>query len=390
MATITSVQSGNWSDAATWDNGVPADGDIVIVEYGHNVVVDVDMSGYATGIYLTVSGEVQGGTVATNYELWSSTNDFSAVQGNHDWRWRYKNGATYYDMPNYSGAEPWYQYTGEPNNCPVVGQKLVHAGDTYPAVLQWTAPRNMDIVIDGTFYHADTSSTRHVLVQVYQNEIQLQSDDIFHTGITVHHEISVLSGDVLYFSASKVTSYLAGTTAYHLSILGSWETTPPQLKLAGLFGTGPVTNIIVIIDDPEIVGGTSDRVANPDIVVTINNDPANIYPVNDGVSAPRGVIVKRKAHKQIEISIAGHDLTDATATAAVRDRPKHDATLLFEPSVEITGAHTLSVTITPTESALLSRDAWMDVRVVLADTITVLVVPEYLIRLAVIENITEV
>ena len=31
MATITSVSSGNWSAPGTWDTGVPADGDDVVI-----------------------------------------------------------------------------------------------------------------------------------------------------------------------------------------------------------------------------------------------------------------------------------------------------------------------------------------------------------------------
>lgn len=48
MATITSVGDGNWSTAGTWDAGVPADGDAVVIN--HNVVFDVDQSAWSTGL----------------------------------------------------------------------------------------------------------------------------------------------------------------------------------------------------------------------------------------------------------------------------------------------------------------------------------------------------
>lgn len=50
MATITSVGSGNWSAAGTWDAGVPADNDTVVIAAGHAVTFDVDQSGFANGI----------------------------------------------------------------------------------------------------------------------------------------------------------------------------------------------------------------------------------------------------------------------------------------------------------------------------------------------------
>lgn len=50
MATITSVGSGNWSTAGTWDSGVPADNDTVVIAAGHTVTFDADTSGFANGI----------------------------------------------------------------------------------------------------------------------------------------------------------------------------------------------------------------------------------------------------------------------------------------------------------------------------------------------------
>lgn len=50
MATITSIGSGKWSVAGTWDTGVPADNDTVVIAAGHSVEFDVDQSGFANGI----------------------------------------------------------------------------------------------------------------------------------------------------------------------------------------------------------------------------------------------------------------------------------------------------------------------------------------------------
>ena len=69
MATRTSVGSGNWSSAGTWDTGVPVDGDTVIIAAGHTVVFDVDQSAFSTGVTLTVNGTFQCKTTGGPYVL---------------------------------------------------------------------------------------------------------------------------------------------------------------------------------------------------------------------------------------------------------------------------------------------------------------------------------
>ena len=60
MVTTTSVGSGNWSEAGTWNNGVPANGDSVVIASGHTVVFDVDESGFAAGLAgLTINGTLR-------------------------------------------------------------------------------------------------------------------------------------------------------------------------------------------------------------------------------------------------------------------------------------------------------------------------------------------
>ena len=50
MATITSVGTGAWSASGTWDSGVPADGDDVVIAAGHTITFDVDQSAFVTGV----------------------------------------------------------------------------------------------------------------------------------------------------------------------------------------------------------------------------------------------------------------------------------------------------------------------------------------------------
>ena len=71
MATRTSVGDGNWSAAGTWDTGIPADTDAVVIASGHTVVFDADQSGFGTGIGdLTINGTLNvSTTTSTNMRI---------------------------------------------------------------------------------------------------------------------------------------------------------------------------------------------------------------------------------------------------------------------------------------------------------------------------------
>jgi hypothetical protein len=58
MPSYTSVQSGYWSNPATWGgSGVPKEGDTVTIAAGHTVIFDTDMSGFPNGLAgLTING----------------------------------------------------------------------------------------------------------------------------------------------------------------------------------------------------------------------------------------------------------------------------------------------------------------------------------------------
>lgn len=55
MATRTSVGSGLWSVAGTWDSA-PADDDLVVIAAGHEVIMDTDLSGWTGLRTVTVNG----------------------------------------------------------------------------------------------------------------------------------------------------------------------------------------------------------------------------------------------------------------------------------------------------------------------------------------------
>lgn len=67
MATRTSVGDGLWSEAGTWDTGVPADTDAVVIASGHTVVFNADQSGFANGIGdLTINGTLNVSTTTSS------------------------------------------------------------------------------------------------------------------------------------------------------------------------------------------------------------------------------------------------------------------------------------------------------------------------------------
>lgn len=83
MATRTSVGTGAWSAAGTWDTGVPADTDDVVIAAGHTVTFDVDQSSFTTGIKVTITGTLNHTTTAGVYCLFLKTG--AAVLGAGTW-----------------------------------------------------------------------------------------------------------------------------------------------------------------------------------------------------------------------------------------------------------------------------------------------------------------
>ncbi len=70
MAIRTTVQSGLWSAPATWDTGVPVDGDSAVISAGHIVEFDVDQSGFASGLAgVTLNGTLRASTTPGAYVL---------------------------------------------------------------------------------------------------------------------------------------------------------------------------------------------------------------------------------------------------------------------------------------------------------------------------------
>lgn len=83
MATRTSTKSGDWSSAGTWDSGVPADGDDVVIASGHTVTFDVDQSAFSTGVKITITGTLTHTTAAGSYCLYIKTG--ASVVGAGTW-----------------------------------------------------------------------------------------------------------------------------------------------------------------------------------------------------------------------------------------------------------------------------------------------------------------
>ncbi len=74
MALRTSVGSGLWSSPATWNTGVPADGDSFTIATGHVVTFDVDQSGMTTGMTAgTINGTLAFKHDGNTYFKWGGS-----------------------------------------------------------------------------------------------------------------------------------------------------------------------------------------------------------------------------------------------------------------------------------------------------------------------------
>lgn len=73
MATRTSVGTGAWSAAGTWDTGVPGDGDTVVIASEHVVTFDVDQSAFTTGVDITITGTLNHALTGGPYTLFLKT-----------------------------------------------------------------------------------------------------------------------------------------------------------------------------------------------------------------------------------------------------------------------------------------------------------------------------
>ena len=83
MATRTSVGSGLWSSAGTWDTGVPVDGDDVVIASGHVIEFDANQSAFVTGVKVTITGTLTHTTAAGSYCLFLKTG--ASVVGAGTW-----------------------------------------------------------------------------------------------------------------------------------------------------------------------------------------------------------------------------------------------------------------------------------------------------------------
>ena len=83
MPTRTSVGSGLWSAAGTWDTGVPADGDDVVIASGHIVTFNADQSAFTIGVKITITGTLNHATSGGPYTMFLKTG--ASVVGAGTW-----------------------------------------------------------------------------------------------------------------------------------------------------------------------------------------------------------------------------------------------------------------------------------------------------------------
>lgn len=107
MATITSVGSGNWSTAGTWDSGVPVDGDDVIISAGHTVTFNADQSAFTTGVKITITGTLNHALTGGPYTMFLKTG--ASLVGAGTWNVGTEaNPIPFAVKHTITGADGWY------------------------------------------------------------------------------------------------------------------------------------------------------------------------------------------------------------------------------------------------------------------------------------------
>lgn len=218
MATRTSVGSGNWSAAGTWDTGVPADTDAVVIASGHTVVFDVDQSAFGTGIGdLTINGTLNvSTTTSTNMRITAA----KAIRGTGTFNigtagagaipfavkftltggagWYFKGSDTTGLTVNIYGTEPtnkWVQFSG----AEAIGQTELSVGtDVTGEASYWKAGDE----VMATSYRGATSTELLTIGSVAASAITM-------TGALTSAKVT---GDYLVLLSRNITITFVATT----------------------------------------------------------------------------------------------------------------------------------------------------------------------------------
>lgn len=255
MGTKTSVGSGLWSAAGTWDTGVPTDNDVVVIAAGHVVEFDVDQSGFANGIDgITINGTLKLTRTSGTYCLkikgaktiaGAGTFDcgtsgdvipFAAkhtITGGANW---YINGASGLTMTVYA-AEPSIK-TIRLTGSEAVGQTVLEV-DTNVIADIWAAGDS--IRVDDVNKEKDTE-----VLTIAAGGIAAGAITVNAPGVAV----AKTTGAVVHLITRNVQFIMVGTTANMISTFASGK-----LTIAGGSFLGTATACLKSCVSPSISGG---------------------------------------------------------------------------------------------------------------------------------------
>jgi hypothetical protein len=80
--TTKTTQDGNWSNGATWDNGVPVAGDVILINHIVDMDTDIDVSGSGS-MTIGVGGRLVDGAGGSAYKLTIENNATFTVDGGY-------------------------------------------------------------------------------------------------------------------------------------------------------------------------------------------------------------------------------------------------------------------------------------------------------------------
>jgi len=248
MATITSVGSGLWSAAGTWDSGVPVDNDVVVIAAGHTVEFDVDQSGFANGIDgLTITGTLSLTRTAGTYYLkikaaktitGAGTFDCGTsvspipfatkhtITGGTGW---YVNGAGGLTMTVYA-AEPTYK-TIQLSALEAAGQTVLSVGTDVTGDI-WAA--GDEVLIADNYYGHRVDQRTIAVGGIAAGEITITSG---LSGSRQSGSLVVLaSRNVKFIGDSTSVQIVGGFTSGKLTIAGGYFYNP-RMILSGGYAT---------------------------------------------------------------------------------------------------------------------------------------------------------
>lgn len=292
MATRTSVGSGNWSAAGTWDTGVPADTDAVVIASGHVVTFDADQSAFTTGVKITITGTLNHALTGGPYTMFLKTG--ASVIGAGTWNvGTSANPIPFAVKHTITGAAGWYVDGNSGLNMTVYGAepsiktiKLSNAEAVGQTELSVDTDITGDIWADGDIVHIDNV-----------NKAADSEERIIAAGGRASNTLTItagltnakIAGALVHLITRNIRIIAVGTGARTIYRVGS---TANKLTIGGGMWYGVGKDLIDSSHYVAISGGAFSNNSSVCYVCTEPSISGGVFSKNASVinSSPRAII----------------------------------------------------------------------------------------------------